>query len=333
MRFLVFIQERAFRLHRCEWVALPISRDRWSQKKVSLGLTLSWQKLSSAALVVAKLVDGQYAGLHMSETAVIHRTPTPVTQQSLVQDLRQLGVSAGQVVVVHSSLSQLGWVCGGAVAVIEALLTVLGPSGTLVMPAHTPHNTDPANWNNPPVPQAWWGVIRENTPPFDPHKTPSWGMGTIAETFRSYPGVLRSSHPVTSFCALGADAARITATHSLEHDFGHESPLGQVYALSGYVLLLGVSHSRNSSLHVAEVAADIPRSILQEGSAMLVNGQRCWLRYQTQDLDSEDFAALGEDFEKAHEILVGRAGLGEARLMSQRTLIDYAVGWLKRHRR
>jgi aminoglycoside 3-N-acetyltransferase len=269
----------------------------------------------------------------MSETAVIQRTPQPVTVQSLAQDLRQLGVSAGQVVVVHSSLSQLGWVCGGAVAVIEALLSVLGPAGTLVMPAHTPHNSDPANWENPPVPQDWWKVIRETTPPFDPQKTPSWGMGVIAETFRSYPGVLRSSHPVTSFCALGADAARITATHSLEHGFGQASPLGQVYALDGYVLLLGVGHSSNSSLHVAEVIADIPRQILQEGTAVLEAGQRRWVRYQTQDYSSEDFDALGEDFEAVYGISAGRVGVGAARLLRQRTLIDWAVGWLERHRR
>lgn len=282
---------------------------------------------------VAKPADGEYAELYMSETAVIQRTPQPVTMQSLAQDLRHLGVTAGQIVVVHSSLSQLGWVCGGAVAVIEALLSVLGPAGTLVMPAHTPHNTDPANWENPPVPQDWWKVIRENTPPFDPQKTPSWGMGVIAETFRSYPGVLRSAHPVTSFCALGADAARITGSHSLEHGFGHESPLGQVYALGGYVLLLGVGHSSNSSLHVAEVIADIPRQILQEGTAVLEAEQRRWVSYQTQDYGSEDFDALGEDFEAAYEISVGSVGLGEARLMSQRTLIDWAVGWLERHRR
>ncbi len=71
----------------------------------------------------------------MREGQVVQNTKIPATNESLQTDLRALGVGAGMVLLVHSSLSAMGWVCGGAVAVILALQEVLGASGTLVMPA------------------------------------------------------------------------------------------------------------------------------------------------------------------------------------------------------
>lgn len=109
----------------------------------------------------------------MSEADVIARTPFPRTRQSLAADLRRLGVASGMVLLVHSSLSSLGWVCGGPVAIIQALMDVLTPQGTLVMPAHTGDYSEPANWNHPPVPSSWVPVIRATMPAFDPRLTPT----------------------------------------------------------------------------------------------------------------------------------------------------------------
>src|SRR5215467_1319735 len=123
----------------------------------------------------------------------------PRTRASLAADLRALGLRPGSVVIVHSSLSSLGWVCGGPVAVVEALLDVLGPNGTLVVPTHSGDNSDPAEWRRPPVPETWWPIIREHMPAYDPARTPSTGVGIIPETVRTWPGALRSNHPRTSF--------------------------------------------------------------------------------------------------------------------------------------
>ena len=88
----------------------------------------------------------------------------PYTVQSLGSELRALGLTSGDTVLAHSSASSLGFVAGGTQAVVQALLDVLGPDGTLVVPTHTPDNTDPADWRNPPVPESWWPVIRRRRP-------------------------------------------------------------------------------------------------------------------------------------------------------------------------
>ena len=177
---------------------------------------------------------------------MIARTPEPRTVKSLSRDLRALGVRPGSTLVVHSSLSAIGWVAGGPTAVILALLDALGPDGTLVMPAHSGDWSDPAEWQNPPVPESWWETIRRERPAWDLGTAPTRNLGRIAELFRTWPGTMRSGDPVVSFAALGPHAGRITDAHTTEW-----SPLERIYELDGDVLLLGVGHDRNTSLHLA----------------------------------------------------------------------------------
>lgn len=142
----------------------------------------------------------------MTEETTIARTPEPMIRERLAADLRQLGVEPGMVLLVHASLSAIGWVPGGAITVIQALIDVLTPTGTLVMPAHSGDLSDPTEWRRPPVPEAWWPIIRQHTPAFDPALTPTRGLGRIPEVFRNWPGVRRSYHPHMSFAAWGRQA-------------------------------------------------------------------------------------------------------------------------------
>ena len=104
----------------------------------------------------------------MTELNTIQNIPSPRTRESLASDLRALGLSRGMIVIVHSSLSAIGWVSGGSVAVVQALMDVLTPAGTLVMPTHTGDLSDPSFWQNPPVPETWWDIIRDTMPAFEP---------------------------------------------------------------------------------------------------------------------------------------------------------------------
>lgn len=241
-----------------------------------------------------------------------------------------LGVSRGSLLLVHSSMSALGWVCGAQQTVIAALRHVLGPEGTLVMPAHSAGLSEPSYWQNPPVPDSWWPVIRAQMPAFDPAATPTRGMGVIAEAFRALPGVRRSNHPTASFAALGPLAEEICGTHDLEDGLGNGSPLGAMYRLGGDVLLLGVRHDSNSSLHLAERRAFGTAQItIPTGAPVMAGDRRVWRTFDEPDVDSDDFVALGEHIE-AHEGLVttGLVGNAVARLMRQQAVVDAAIPWL-----
>jgi aminoglycoside 3-N-acetyltransferase len=235
------------------------------------------------------------------------------------------------VLLMHSSLKALGWVCGGPVAVVQALLDALGPEGTLVVPTHTPDNSDPADWQHPPVPESWWPVIRERTPGFDPAVTPSRWMGVLAETVRTWPGARRSDHPQVSFAALGPAAQAVVAGHQLDEMLGERSPLGALYRLDGDVLLLGVEYSSNTSLHLAEYRLpDPPRR--RQGAAVRTAHGRAWQGWEDVETNEDDFDQVGAAFEAADGARTGLVGAAPSRLMRQRALVDFAVDWFTTHR-
>ncbi len=268
----------------------------------------------------------------VSEHTVVTTTRQPATVTSLISDLELLGIRGGDVIIVHSSLSSLGWVIGGAQAVVEALLEVVGESGTIVMPTHSSHLTEPAHWENPSVPEAWWPEIYAAIPAFDTDLTPTTKMGAIVECFRHVPGIVRSNHPWASFAATGPEAAFITADHRLEEGMGEHSPLGKLYKLDAKVLLLGVGHANNSSLHLCEHRANwLGRRQEQQGSAIMVDGQRTWVTYEHLVTDSDDFDQIGVAFDPGRST-IGSVGSGPAKAMNQRQLVDFGVTWMNTYR-
>ncbi len=155
-----------------------------------------------------------------------------VTSTEIVTGLRRLGLRCGDSVNVHSSLSKFGFVEGGAQAVIMALLDVLGPEGTLMMPTFSQGKVEV----------------------FDPQRTPSFN-GRITETFRLMSGVRRSRHATHAYAAIGPNADRyLDNGDNRVLAWGAESPLGRLIADGGWVLLLGVTHHASTAQHHGEAA-------------------------------------------------------------------------------
>ncbi|MBW5448107.1 aminoglycoside N(3)-acetyltransferase [Cohnella sp. CFH 77786] len=231
--------------------------------------------------------------------------------------------------LVHSSLSQIGWVNGGPVAVVQALMETLTEQGTLVMPTHSGEYSDPARWRNPPVPEAWWDTIRATMPAFDPVCAPTRGMGRIVDTFRTFPGVVRSCHPSVSFAAWGKHADFVTDHHGLDFGLGERSPLARIYDLDGSVLLLGIGHDSNTSLHLAENRSVYRKEILQ-GAPISEEGRRVWRTYREIEFQTELFEEIGRAFEASCPVVIGKMGVADSRLFRQRDAVDFAVTWLNR---
>lgn len=268
------------------------------------------------------------------EDEVVKRSDKPNTFDSLRKDFKNLGVEPGSVVIMHSALSKLGWTIGGPVSVIQAMMDILTPDGTLIMPTFTAGNTEPSGWENPPVPEEWWPIIRQHTPAFEPKITPTRGMGIIVETFRTFPGVYRSNHPVSSFTVWGKHAKKITKNHTLHSDIGEGSPLARIYDLDGQILLLGVTHSNNTSLHLAEYRTEYYGKKYQPtGSAIMVKGKRKWVVWEELDLNPDDFEELGNSYEAEIQYKPKKVGLTDARLFSQRAMVDFAMKWISENRK
>ncbi len=148
--------------------------------------------------------------------------------------LRGMGLGPGDKVVLHSSLSSLGWVDGGADAVVDAFLDVLGPSGLLMVPTFN---------------YAIEGVFDRNAPTL---------TGKITEAVLARPEAVRSCCPTHSVTAIGRQAPDFCADHHLREPLGIDSPIDRVAQAGGYVVLLGVTHTSNSTIHVGEAHAKLP---------------------------------------------------------------------------
>jgi aminoglycoside 3-N-acetyltransferase len=242
--------------------------------------------------------------------------------------------------IVHASLSAIGFVAGGPVAVVLALEQVLGPGGTLAMPTHTPELTDPSLWDDPVVPEAWWPAIRAHMVPFDPHMTPARSMGAVADTFRTQAGAVRSEHPFTSWAARGPKAGRIAADHELPMSQGEGSPLARLYEADAHVLLLGVGYDVNTSFHLAEYRCRFaPRKRCRRAGPLPAppgqggEGGARWVEYDDIYWYEADFDRIGEAFEREHRaVLEGRVGQAGAKLFSQVRAVDFAVRWMDENR-
>lgn len=162
----------------------------------------------------------------------------PATNAATIRDaLRDAGLSRGDHLLVHSSLRSIGEVDGGAEAVIDGLLDAVGPEGTLAMPTF--------NYTRP-TPQ----------PYFDPATTPG-KTGLLTELFRKRPNAQRSRHPSHSVAMIGARAGEFTREH--KQSFGLGSPIDKLAGAGGYVLLIGVTHTSNSTIHVGDTHAGVVR--------------------------------------------------------------------------
>lgn len=257
-----------------------------------------------------------------------------VLKQDIVKALQQAGVQPGQAIMVHTSLSSLGFVCGGAQPVIEALLDCVGADGTVMMPTQSWKNLDPAAGVHWEEPEEWYPMIRENWPAYDKDITPTNTMGAVAEMFRRWPGTVRSDHPARSVAAWGKHARYLTDRHDLSNIFGEDSPIGRLYELDGYVLLIGVGYDKNTSLHLADVRAEYPgKHMVQESSAVWENGKRVWKTYETLYVDGEDFTEIGKAFEECSTVKKVPLGNGVLTFMKQRSLVDFAVQWIEKKRK
>jgi aminoglycoside 3-N-acetyltransferase len=255
----------------------------------------------------------------MTETRRAWQSQLEVTAAMLTHDLRRLGLGEGAVVLVHSSLSRLGNVRGGAGAVVDSLLDAVGHTGTVLFPTLTGTERD-----GPDAP-----------PKIDVRSTPCW-TGRIPETARHRAGAIRSLHPTHSITALGADADRYAAGHQGgETPCDRHSPYYRLMTDGGWILHMGdVTQDSNTTLHCLEELAEVPYHLqleVTEGSVVDAQGRRHIVRNRLHLWKwSREFTKVDAPLEETGTMRVGRVGLATARLIDARRLADVILPYLQR---
>jgi aminoglycoside 3-N-acetyltransferase len=163
-----------------------------------------------------------------------------VTPQQIKADLQALRLVRGSIVMMHAAMSKVGWIEGGPRAVLDAILDVLGPEGTLMVPTFS-YSYDK----------------REVAEAFDRRTTPSCNNGVLADAVWKRTDSHRSEHPAYSVAAVGARAEEMTRDHPIEQPVGEGSPLHRLVQRNGHVLLLGVGQEKNTLVHTAEALSGV----------------------------------------------------------------------------
>jgi aminoglycoside 3-N-acetyltransferase len=236
-------------------------------------------------------------------------------RQRLVAELQRLGVRRGGVLLVHSSLSSLGFVPGGPAAVIAALRDALGPEGTLMMPAHT------------------WEWMNRGLRVFDARSTPGC-VGVIAEVFRRMGGVLRSLHPTHSVSAAGPRAAEMIEGHeTAETPCGAGTPYARLLEADGQILLLGATLDSNTAFHCMEALCGYPdllRAEHEEFEIIDLDGTSRRLRVsQQREGIARRYRAMREPLVQAGAAVAGHAGGAELFLMHGARFQAVVSEWLR----
>ncbi len=224
-----------------------------------------------------------------------------ITKEDIKRDLIALGLKRGDLVLVHSALASIGKVDGGADTVIDALLEVLGPEGTLMMPT-----------------LYYTGIYKRD-------ESPSL-VGTITEVFRKRPGVLRSIHATHSVAAQGPLAEQLIADHDKSPTAcGLDTPYGRNATLGGYILLLGCDQDRNTTLHTVEEYADAPWLTNKEARYYDADGVLRSTVIAKYPGPHRDFIGLDRRFREKGIETIGKVGNAVCRLMKAQTMINEAL--------
>ncbi|ASQ90603.1 aminoglycoside 3-N-acetyltransferase [Prosthecochloris sp. GSB1] len=268
-----------------------------------------------------------------------------VTKSQLVNEIRKLGLTEGQTVMLHASVKSIGPIVGGPQTILEAVLEIITSSGTLVMLVGWEDN--PYNIFNASIqdnidqwPENKRLNFYETCPAFDPEHSRSdiRKMGILTEYLRTYPGSLRSRHPL-GYAAVGKLAQHILKDQQWQYREGSGSPLEKLCDVGGKVFLLGAPTSTVTLIHYAENHAKIPnKKIVRYKMPILQDGEKVWKDFEEYDFINgivpwpEDYfkSIVDEYIEKGNGVQ-GTVGMAQCHLFDAKDLNNFSVKWMERN--
>jgi aminoglycoside 3-N-acetyltransferase len=255
------------------------------------------------------------------------------SREQLANDLRTLGIEAGDTMMLHASVRAVGEVAGGPDQIHLALKDVLTAQGTLIMYASCPRYYDEVGSGNLTKEQE--AEILEKLPAFDPLTARSArDNGALVELFRTYPGSRVNRH-VARFVVWGKRADSLISEQPWNYAFGLRSPLDRFLGLDGKILLLGSDHDAVTFLHYVEHVAEIPNKRIRRFQVpVLDDGRRAWRSMEEFDTSGDGalanwpdrfFAKIVDAYLAATGNQGGRVGNALSYILRARGLLDFAL--------
>jgi aminoglycoside 3-N-acetyltransferase len=258
------------------------------------------------------------------------------TRADLAGDLRALGLSEGDLVMVHASVRAVGEVAGGPDEIHLAIKDVLGSDGTLMMYASCPRYVDEVGRGNLTAVEE--AEVLAKLPPFNPLTARSAREnGALVELLRTYPGSRVNPHPAR-FVAWGAKVDRLFARQPWHYAFGLDSPLERFVELDGKILMLGSDHDTVTFLHYAEHIIDIPgKRVARFLVPVLEEGRRVWREMEEFDTSAGAHPSWSDryfaEIVDAHLAETanhgGRVGNAASWLLNARALLGFALARMR----
>lgn len=248
------------------------------------------------------------------------------TKEDIKRQLEAIGIQKGMLLMIQGDIKNLGYICGGAQALLEAIMDCIGFEGTIVMPSFTPDVLDPACMKNLCIDKENWEYVRKESMPFDKKlSAPNKEDELVLQLLRN-DGVVRSYHPNYSFVAWGKYAKIICDKHALHFGLSKDSPLGRIYELNGFVLMLGKDYKDCTMFHLAHYNGDtLPIKIVT--APIEKNNKLNWKDMLDLDLNDEGFDIIGEIMEERKIVRSMYIGTGQCRLYSSREAVNIATSY------
>lgn len=245
-----------------------------------------------------------------------------LSKDELIELFQSVGVKPGMILEVHTSLSKFGYCIGGAQTFNDALIELLGYSGTIIMPLQAGSRSEPSYFKLPPMEASLYSKYRSNMPAFDCEGSDSEHMGVVVENLRRRPKAVVAYHPTCSFVAYGKYAKLLCSQNNINYSLSDRSALGRLYELKAHCLLAGVGYDKMTSLHLSEYRSGV-RPIILQGSAIKENNQTVWKKYMEIDVDSDDgFDQIGKSLEAKNLVSIVPIAKGELRLLRVDVAVD-----------
>lgn len=239
--------------------------------------------------------------------------------------LDDLGIFKGMILYVDVNKNHLPYTIGGAQTWISCLMEKVGFEGTIVIPAFSRQTLDPSTLKE--VGRNLYPQIRKESNPYDKKLTGVSDKGGFAEEFLKYESVYRSSHPIYSFAAWGKYAKVICEKHPLHFALSKQSPLGKLYDMGAFVLLLGKTYTQTSALHLSRYMDK--NALVRVNSAMVrLRNKNQWKEMLEVELSNAEYQIIGELLEKNGVVNTQYLQYGEVKLFSLREIIQLAAKYM-----